>query len=478
MKQKARRMVSNMEVPSSESGPSAGEALSLDDCRCPVCLEIFIEPVTLPCTHTFCKTCFLESVDKATLCCPMCRKRVSTWARLNSRRNTLVDQQLWTEIQAQFPLLCQRRLSGQDTTAESEQAGSLCFPRVSKPGEVRQEYEDQVSKLTEEKRAFDEEEKKASEEYIQRLLAEEEQLLQAERRRREDDERMARLLSDQLNSAPVTQENSRPADVTPAKKKKEANAGQIERFLSPLPPKSASPDCSFTANKENVLLSHYLGHKSESPEPQSTPSINCIEEQFHTSTDGGPSSGKRKSSEVQAAEEEEEEEVTLSKRFCLPSSSTSSSSFSSSSSMPLIMHEMVECEAELLSRRQQEEEDWRLAQLLQKELNEEEKQRATDRRKGSSDAYELRQNGKGKAEARSSVTPSKSSGPSSAPKTPASSSSSSSSSSSKLTAKSSKTPTSSSKLTLKTPKSSAVSSSSTRSSKQTTLTNLFSSLSS
>lgn len=31
------------------------------------------------------------------------------------------------------------------------------------------------------------------------------------------------------NSAPVTQENSCPADVTPAKKKKEVNAGQIER---------------------------------------------------------------------------------------------------------------------------------------------------------------------------------------------------------------------------------------------------------
>ena len=32
-----------------------GVTLSLEDCRCPVCLEIFMEPVTLPCTHTFCK---------------------------------------------------------------------------------------------------------------------------------------------------------------------------------------------------------------------------------------------------------------------------------------------------------------------------------------------------------------------------------------------------------------------------------------
>lgn len=39
-----------VEVSDRKGGP-----LSLDDCLCPVCLEIFLEPVTLPCTHTFCK---------------------------------------------------------------------------------------------------------------------------------------------------------------------------------------------------------------------------------------------------------------------------------------------------------------------------------------------------------------------------------------------------------------------------------------
>lgn len=117
-----------------------GAGLSPEDCRCPVCLELFIEPVTLPCTHTFCKArrtnththtphnqpssdcsgvlvlqgCFLEAVDKAALCCPLCRKRVSTWARQHSRSRTLVNQQLWSRIQERFPSLCQRRLSGQD----------------------------------------------------------------------------------------------------------------------------------------------------------------------------------------------------------------------------------------------------------------------------------------------------------------------------------------------------------------------------
>lgn len=49
-------------VPSSSGSKGKGkgkgkreEPLSLDDCLCPVCLDLFLEPVTLPCTHTFCK---------------------------------------------------------------------------------------------------------------------------------------------------------------------------------------------------------------------------------------------------------------------------------------------------------------------------------------------------------------------------------------------------------------------------------------
>ncbi|KAF7211680.1 E3 ubiquitin-protein ligase rnf168 [Nothobranchius furzeri] len=337
--------------------------LTREDCLCPVCLEIFIEPVTLPCTHTFCKSCFLESVDKSTLCCPLCRKRVSNWVRLNSKNNTLVDQKLWNRIQTCFPLQCQRRLSGQDT--EEDYLGLVGVPRVSLPGELRQEYEDQVTKLMEERRAQDEEERRASEELIQMMLAEEEEQLEEERKRKDDDEQLARLLSSQLNS----QEKLCVPVVTPPKK--EVRVGNMDRFLCPrvTQPSSAS---SFLSNKENIVFLEAQLHV-ERPLPQ---------------TDGSqlirPASAKRKSSEMETAEEE----VTIKR-------------------VPVLSSSPVEAElsAEWEARQKQEEEDRRMALLLQKELDEEANRRATDRRKGSSDAYLLRHKGGETGEARASNAP-------------------------------------------------------------------------
>ncbi len=97
-----------------DTGPveESSGGLKRSDCLCPVCLDIFLEPVTLPCMHTFCKPCFLQTVDKSNMCCPLCRKRVSTWARLNSRNKTLVNMELWKRIQDAFPTQCERRVQG------------------------------------------------------------------------------------------------------------------------------------------------------------------------------------------------------------------------------------------------------------------------------------------------------------------------------------------------------------------------------
>uniref|UniRef100_A0A8C5T9E8 RING-type E3 ubiquitin transferase n=1 Tax=Malurus cyaneus samueli TaxID=2593467 RepID=A0A8C5T9E8_9PASS len=223
--------------------------LSLSDCLCQICMEIFLEPVTLPCSHTLCNSCFQMTVEKASLCCPFCRRRVSSWARYNTRRNTHINWELWEKIQKNYPAECQRRINGQDLDEE------ICVPKprhqLSKPGELRQEYEAEISKVEAEKRAHEQEENKASEEYIQRLLAEEEEEQRlAEERRREmekqlkQDEELAWQLSNSLNEDPEGHVLGSPSPARsvslqaspanlPKEKNKPSNSGDIQKYLSP-----------------------------------------------------------------------------------------------------------------------------------------------------------------------------------------------------------------------------------------------------
>uniref|UniRef100_A0A8C2G8P5 RING-type E3 ubiquitin transferase n=1 Tax=Cyprinus carpio TaxID=7962 RepID=A0A8C2G8P5_CYPCA len=365
--------------------------LKRSDCLCPVCLDIFLEPVTLPCMHTFCKPCFKETVDKSNMCCPLCRKRVSTWARLNSRNKTLVNVELWRRIQDAFPTQCERRVQGIE---DDDDAVTIPGPRVCQPGELRKEYEDQISKLVEEKRALEEAERRASEEYIQRLLAEEEERLAEERRRREEqqlenDEKLARLLSQELNSGPIS-------DNAPAKKTK-PNMGDIEKFLRPVPHKQpssshSSPESSLMANKENILsppktlsaqsvedtskLSRSVLDYSGNPSTSSS-SPSCSE---HTLVFNSPSSSslKRKSSEMELQTEAD----LLGKRPCAAPQCESPLADST------FLSDVAWYDEALQSRWQQEEEDRRLALRLQRELN---RENTVDRRKGSANGYSLRQ---------------------------------------------------------------------------------------
>ncbi|NXG73631.1 RN168 ligase, partial [Baryphthengus martii] len=223
--------------------------LSLSDCLCQICMEIFVEPVTLPCNHTLCNSCFQLTVEKASLCCPFCRRRLSSWARYNARRNTLINWELWEKIQKNYPEECERRVNGQNSEEE------IYVPRpqhqLSKPGELRQEYEAEISKVEAERRAHEQEENKASEEYIQRLLAEEEEEHRlAEVRRAEmekqlkQDEELAWQLSNSLNDDSKGHVLSSPSpagslssETSPANsckvKNKPSNTGDIQKYLSP-----------------------------------------------------------------------------------------------------------------------------------------------------------------------------------------------------------------------------------------------------
>ncbi|XP_070322277.1 E3 ubiquitin-protein ligase RNF168 isoform X1 [Odocoileus virginianus] len=222
---------------------------SLLECQCQICVEILFEPVTLPCNHTLCKPCFESTVEKANLCCPFCRRRVSSWARYRNRTNSLVNMELWEIIQKHYPKECKLRAAGQ----ESEEIVDDYQPvrLLSQPGELRREYEEERSKVEAERRACEEEENKASEEYIQRLLAEEEaeEKRQAEERHREMEEQLksdaelARRLSLDINnfcggSVLASSLNSRKSDPVTTKsqkksKNKQTNTGDIQKYLSP-----------------------------------------------------------------------------------------------------------------------------------------------------------------------------------------------------------------------------------------------------
>uniref|UniRef100_A0A8C7XFM3 Nuclear factor 7, brain-like n=1 Tax=Oryzias sinensis TaxID=183150 RepID=A0A8C7XFM3_9TELE len=46
-----------------------------EDLTCPVCCDIFKDPILLPCSHSFCRNCLTRCRDSRLQGCPVCRKR-------------------------------------------------------------------------------------------------------------------------------------------------------------------------------------------------------------------------------------------------------------------------------------------------------------------------------------------------------------------------------------------------------------------
>jgi hypothetical protein len=159
--------------------------LSISDCTCPICLEVLVEPVKMPCTHELCLPCFKAMTDQTNFLCPMCRMRISTWSRNASNSNTLVNQDRWEEIKRAFPVEIQNRLEGktaillaqsikmqaeakaQEATAQSTNSNKK---QCSKPGEIRKEYQDYLKREEEKLKMEKENEEKLSLELIQQLI--------------------------------------------------------------------------------------------------------------------------------------------------------------------------------------------------------------------------------------------------------------------------------------------------------------------
>uniref|UniRef100_A0A8D0NAQ6 RING-type E3 ubiquitin transferase n=1 Tax=Sus scrofa TaxID=9823 RepID=A0A8D0NAQ6_PIG len=179
--------------------------------------EILLEPVTLPCNHTLCKPCFQWTVEKADLFCPFCCRWVSLWTQHHARTNSLVNMELWKIIQKHYPKEGKLRASGQESEEIVDDYQPACL--LSKPGELRREYEEELNKVEAENR--------------QREL--EEQL--------KSDEGLARKLSLHINNfcegnvlaSPLNSKKTDPVTTKSQKKSKNkpANTGAIQMYLSP-----------------------------------------------------------------------------------------------------------------------------------------------------------------------------------------------------------------------------------------------------
>ncbi|XP_042354095.1 E3 ubiquitin-protein ligase TRIM39-like [Plectropomus leopardus] len=98
---------------------AANCVLSEEQFLCCICLDVFTDPVTIPCGHNFCKNCITQhfNVNSAQCQCPMCKKHFKSRPELPV--NTFIS-----EMAAEF-----RQSAGKKCTVDSD-------VQVAKQGEI------------------------------------------------------------------------------------------------------------------------------------------------------------------------------------------------------------------------------------------------------------------------------------------------------------------------------------------------------
>ncbi|XP_023999241.1 E3 ubiquitin-protein ligase TRIM39 [Salvelinus sp. IW2-2015] len=102
---------------------SSSIVLSEEQFHCSICLDVFTEPVSIPCGHNYCKACIRGYWDSTDLCqCPMCKKTFD-------KRPDLFVNTFISEMAAQLKKLAPVMVT--PTTPGKTQTTTL-----AKPGEV------------------------------------------------------------------------------------------------------------------------------------------------------------------------------------------------------------------------------------------------------------------------------------------------------------------------------------------------------
>ncbi|KAM4676199.1 LON peptidase N-terminal domain and RING finger protein 1-like [Discoglossus pictus] len=79
------------------SSPSLKDLLSLSDVECSLCIRMFLDPVTTPCGHTFCRECLERCMDHQPYC-PLCKQSLREYLRVGYYPVTSVLQEIMSAI--------------------------------------------------------------------------------------------------------------------------------------------------------------------------------------------------------------------------------------------------------------------------------------------------------------------------------------------------------------------------------------------
>ncbi|CAI2161917.1 8695_t:CDS:1 [Funneliformis geosporum] len=79
--------------------------LIMTELDCQICCSLFIDPITTPCGHSFCKSCLTRSLDHNSAC-PLCRHQLHNY---NAYLHHPINKTIYTFIRALYPSLYAER---------------------------------------------------------------------------------------------------------------------------------------------------------------------------------------------------------------------------------------------------------------------------------------------------------------------------------------------------------------------------------
>ncbi|XP_063394488.1 uncharacterized protein LOC134679487 [Cydia fagiglandana] len=205
------------------------DKIQLRDVICSICQSILMEPVTLPCFHNFCQSCFKSSIENNALCCPLCRLRIGSWLRTTTKENKIVNIKLWDVIKTKFANEVNIKLQGEDLNLSQDQS-TVC---LSAPGEIRAEYEAELKRLQAERLQQEQKQLEETTILIKKIQEEEDETHKKYLGIIKQDEILAKKVQEENNkehSKRVAPANRHRHTLAPAKPR--LKTAKIEAFLT------------------------------------------------------------------------------------------------------------------------------------------------------------------------------------------------------------------------------------------------------